>query len=134
MTADTASHVNIFGPALWTVYTDSVRLGGCGWGVLSCVGDHSLCIWPDSEPTKLLDLPKQKPKRGGSEHQTDKQLPQNSWSFLFLSLRFFGVEKSAAAPGEHELSGQPGQEQVGPGQLLRGFCEGEQAPIPTTNH
>ncbi len=43
------------------------------------------------------------------------------------------MEKSAAAPGEHELSGQPGQEQVGPGQLLRGFCEGEQTPIRTTN-
>jgi hypothetical protein len=43
------------------------------------------------------------------------------------------VEKSAAAPGEHELPGQSGQEQVGPGQLLRGFCEGEQAPIRTND-
>ncbi len=26
----------------------------------------TLCIWPDSEPAKLLDQPKQKPRRGGS--------------------------------------------------------------------
>ncbi len=25
----------------------------------------TFCIWPDSEPTKLLDHPKQKPRRGG---------------------------------------------------------------------
>ncbi len=33
-----------------------------------------LYIWPDSEPTKLLDYPKQKPRRGGGLRQTDKYL------------------------------------------------------------
>jgi hypothetical protein len=29
----------------------------------------TLCIWPYSEPTKLLDYPKQKPRRGGGLRQ-----------------------------------------------------------------
>ncbi len=40
-----------------------------GWyGVLldsKLYRSYSLCIWPDSEPTKLQDLPKQKPGRRG---------------------------------------------------------------------
>jgi hypothetical protein len=54
-----------------TVYRDS------GWeraGVLSPVGDHILqefntLYLPDSEPTKLLDHPKQKSWRGGCLRQ-----------------------------------------------------------------
>jgi hypothetical protein len=30
---------------------------------------YKLCIWPDSEPTKLLYHPKQKPRRGGGLRQ-----------------------------------------------------------------
>jgi hypothetical protein len=75
------SHVGIFDPALWTialltfslvhlphpshpsqnqstVYTDSMWLGGGGgcWVVLEAIFCRSLtlCFWPDSEPTKLL--------------------------------------------------------------------------------
>ncbi len=57
-----------------TLYTDSVWLvWGCG--VLSPVGDHvlcrslTLCTWPDSVTTKLLDHPKQKLRRGGGLRQ-----------------------------------------------------------------
>ncbi len=45
-----------------------------GEGIGLC-GDHTvyksytLCIWPDSEPTKLLYRPKQKPWRGGGLRQ-----------------------------------------------------------------
>ncbi len=52
-----------------TVYTDCVWLGGSGkcWVLLDIIFCRSLtfCIWPDSEPTKLLDRPKQKLRRGG---------------------------------------------------------------------
>ncbi len=60
-----------------TVYTDNVLLGmswgggrGC-WVVLETkfCWSLTLCIWPDSEPTKLLDQPKQKPRRGGCLRQ-----------------------------------------------------------------
>ncbi len=39
--------------------------GGC-WVVLETIFCRSLtlCFWPDSEPTKLLHYPKQKPRRG----------------------------------------------------------------------
>jgi hypothetical protein len=47
-----------------TVHTDSVCLGGWGWGVvLNCNVDHTLQEFytpADSEPTKLLHHPKQK--------------------------------------------------------------------------
>ncbi len=35
------------------------------------------CFWPDSEPTKLLDHPKQKPRRGGGLRQinTSQKVP-----------------------------------------------------------
>jgi hypothetical protein len=39
-------------------------------GVESC---WRPCIWPDSEPTKLLDHPKQKPR--GGEEGSDRQTP-----------------------------------------------------------
>jgi hypothetical protein len=52
--------------------TDSVWLGegGC-WVVLETLFSRSytLCFWPDSEPTKLLDHPKQKLRRGGDLSQ-----------------------------------------------------------------
>ncbi len=46
----------------------------CGWegvGVLETIFCRSLafCILPDSEPTKLLNRPKQKPRRGGDLRQ-----------------------------------------------------------------
>ncbi len=73
-------------PALWfnsppplsslcqsTVYTGSVWLGGGGacWVLLENIfwRSSTLCIWLDSEPTKLLDHHKQKPRRGGGLKQ-----------------------------------------------------------------
>ncbi len=52
-----------------TVYTENVWLGGGGgcWVLLESIFCRglTLCIWPDSEPTKLLDHHKQKPRMGG---------------------------------------------------------------------
>ncbi len=63
-----------------TVHTDSVWLGAGGrGGIESCWRPYSagvqhsvsVCIWPDSEPTKLKIArpPKQKPRRGGGLRQ-----------------------------------------------------------------
>jgi hypothetical protein len=43
----------------------------CRGGLLETIFCRSftLCFWPDSEPTKLLDHPKQKPSRGGGLRQ-----------------------------------------------------------------
>ncbi len=52
--------------------------GGRGLGcVESIYRSYTLCIWPDSEPTKLLYHPKQKPRRGGCLRQinTCRQVP-----------------------------------------------------------
>ncbi len=70
-----------------TVYSDSVWLGGGGgcwvlFGTMFC-RSLTLCIWTDSEPTKLLDRPIQKPwRRRGA--QTDKHLPQSPYTGHFL--------------------------------------------------
>ncbi len=68
------------------LYTDSVWLGG-GWGVLSpetiFCRSFTLCIWPDSEPTKLLDHPKQKPRREGGLRQI------NTCRKVSLQVHFF---------------------------------------------
>ncbi len=69
---------------------DSVWLGGRGgcWVLLETIFYKSLtlCIWPDSEPTKLLDHPKQKPRRGGPP-RTDKHLPQSPFTGKFFRWR-----------------------------------------------
>jgi hypothetical protein len=63
----------VLATGLWaslTIYRQCVAVRG--WGLLTPVGDHilqkflTLLICPDSEPTKLLDHSKQKPRRGGS--------------------------------------------------------------------
>jgi hypothetical protein len=98
MIGDTVSHVGIFDPScelvnLWTPLTFSlVRLppprfsvwistglffiqcvtGGGGDWVVCRAMSYTLCIWPDSEPTKLLYHP-----RGP---QTDKHLPPGSFT------------------------------------------------------
>ncbi len=58
----------------------TVRGGGGGhWVLLKTIFCRSftLCIWPDSEPTKLLDHPRQKPRRGGGLRQinTYREVP-----------------------------------------------------------
>ncbi len=59
-------------------------IGGC-WVVLEAIFCRSLtvCFWPDSEATKFLDHPKQKPRRGGGV-QTDKHLPQSPFTGQFF--------------------------------------------------
>ncbi len=47
---------------------------------------YTLCIWPDSEPTKLLNHPKQK-NYEGREPQTDKHLPPNPFTGQFFMKR-----------------------------------------------
>ncbi len=63
-----------FPPPFPVLTKQYVGLGGGGegcWVVLETIFCMSLtlCIWPDSEPTKLLDQPKQKPRRGGGLRQ-----------------------------------------------------------------
>ncbi len=58
--------------------------GGGGSGCVECIyRSYTLCIWPDSEPTKLLYHLKQKPKEG-REPQTDKHLPPSPFKGQFL--------------------------------------------------
>jgi hypothetical protein len=56
--------------------------GGGGWWVLL---DRrlTLSIWPDSEPTKLLDHSQTNPRRGEGP-QTDKHLPQSPCTGKFF--------------------------------------------------
>ncbi len=61
-------------------------VAGKGWGcwvlmeTIFC-RSLSLCIWPDSEPTKLLDHhAKQKTRRGGVTPQTDKHMQQSPFT------------------------------------------------------
>ncbi len=79
---------------------------GC-WVMLETIFRSSLtlCIWPDSEPTKLLDHPKQKPRRGGGLRQinTCREVPLQvniykwrhfalpSMSLIFLWCRYTAV-------------------------------------------
>jgi hypothetical protein len=64
-------------PCVKVQYIQTMCGKGRFGGVLSLVGDHifcrslTLCIWPDSEPTKSLDHPKQKPRWGGGLRQTN---------------------------------------------------------------
>jgi hypothetical protein len=57
-------------------------VGGC-WVLLETIICRSLTPWPDSEPMKLLDHPKQKPSRGGGLRQinTCRKVP--------LQVKFF---------------------------------------------
>jgi hypothetical protein len=60
----------------YSIYsTNSVWPGGGGgcWVLLETMFCRSLtlCIWPESEPTKLLDHPKQKPSREGGLRHTN---------------------------------------------------------------
>ncbi len=70
-----------------TAYTDSVWLrgGGGSWVLLEAIFQRSLalCIWPDSEPTKLPHHAKQKLKRGGDLRQI------NTWRKVPLKVNFF---------------------------------------------
>ncbi len=59
----TFSHVGIFNPALWSVLSPSL------WFNSPPRRSFTLCIWPDSEPTKLLDHPIKKLRRGGGLKQ-----------------------------------------------------------------
>ena len=51
----------------------------------------TLYIWPDSEPTKLLDHhPKQNHRRGGGP-QTDKHLPQSPFTCKYFQMTTFCI-------------------------------------------
>ncbi len=52
----------------------------------------TLCIWPDSEATKLLDHPKQKPRRGGGLRQINicRKVPLQV-NVLDDDILYFGV-------------------------------------------
>jgi len=108
-TRDTVSHVGIFDPALWiiapffnllsaappppgpplpsqsqsTVYTDVWLAMGGYWVVLETIFCKSLTLWPDSQPTNLLDHPKQKSRSGGDLRQI------NTCHKVLLQVNFF---------------------------------------------
>jgi hypothetical protein len=69
----------------YTAYTSTLCTGGSVWG---SVGDHilqysfTLCIWPNSEPTKLPEHRKQ--KRGGGLKQINMYLPQSPFPDQFF--------------------------------------------------
>ncbi len=117
-TRDTFSHVGIFDPALWTVAPLTFSLvqfwrveppslchsvyrqcvagrGWVYWVLLETIFCRSLtlCIWPDSEPTKLPDHPKQKPRRGEGLRQICKHLPQSLFigQIFWMTTFCFGV-------------------------------------------
>ncbi len=56
---------------LYTVCIQCVRGGGAMGVLLQTIfwKSFTLCSWPDSEPSKFLDHPKQKPRRVGSLRQ-----------------------------------------------------------------
>ncbi len=73
------------------------RVGRGSRCVESIYRSNTLCIWPDSESTKLLYHPKQKPRRGGRLRQiiTCRQVPlqvnfKKSWHLGSVSLWLFG--------------------------------------------
>ncbi len=93
------SHVGIFDPALWTVAPLPISLVqlsplpcvkvkyvqtvcGCEWGGGGCCvlletifcRSLTLPIWPDSEPTKLLDHPKQISEGGLRQKDTCRKV------------------------------------------------------------
>ncbi len=72
--------------------------GGVVWVVLETIFCRSLTLyfWPDSEPTKLLYHPKQKPRRVGGLRQINT-LPQNPFtgqSFRFRHLLLLSISLS----------------------------------------
>ncbi len=124
---DTVSLVGFFDPALWTIAPLTYFLvhlpppppppkskysmyrqcvAGRGWGcwvVLETIFGRSLSLFfrPDSEPTKLLDDPKQKPERGGGLRQinTCRKVPlqvnfldNDSWHCFLLVYFFHGLK------------------------------------------
>ncbi len=77
-------------------------VSGRGWGlrvVLKTIFCRSLilCIWPDSEPTKLPYHPKQKPRRRGPQTPADKSLywsifmKRPTYTVGLVSLKIFGT-------------------------------------------
>ncbi len=72
---------------MYYVYIQCI-MGGSGC-VESIYMSYTLCIWPDSEPTKLLNHPTQKPRRGGGLRQinTCRHVPLLVNFFLKPTLR-----------------------------------------------
>ncbi len=72
--------------------------GGRGSGcVESIYMSHTLCIWPDSEPTKLLHHPKQKPRRGGGLRQIKTCAKYLYWS-IFKKLTLISTPEKNCLP------------------------------------
>ncbi len=82
-------------PVQYCIYRvcDWEGVGGC-WVLLETIFCRSLtlCNWPDSEPTELLDHPKQIRRRGGVPRQinTCRKVPLQV-NFFLLTTFCFGV-------------------------------------------
>ncbi len=76
------------------IQTVCVWVVGRCWVLLETVFCRSwtLCFWPDSEPTKLLDRPKQKTRRGEGLRQinTCRKVPLQS-NFFKMTTFCFGI-------------------------------------------
>ncbi len=69
------------GICIYTVCNRGWRGSGC---VESIYRSYTLCIWPDSKPTKLLYHPKQKTNKEGRGPQTDKHLPPSPFTGQYI--------------------------------------------------
>ncbi len=79
-------------PSLPCVKYSIQFVAGRGWGMLKTIFCRSLilCIWPDSEPTKLLDHHKQNPSWGGGLRQinTCRKVPLRANCFRWRRFAF----------------------------------------------
>ncbi len=88
-------------------YKQCVLGGGGCWVVLESIFCRSLtlCIWPDSETTKLLHHPKQKPRR--EEGASDRQTPAAKSLYGYIFLTTFCVAFYQSNLSQRILSSRP---------------------------
>ncbi len=72
--------------------------GGC-WVVLETIFCRSLtlCIWPDTEPTKIALPPQKKPRRGGAR-KVPLQVNLTLLSIFLIFLRFRTATQTSLSP------------------------------------